>query len=124
MATEPIVKRIEEVEEREVSRSRGASIRVILGPRDSMPNFHTRLFTLAPGGHIPAHFHADIEHEQVVLEGEMTLTFNGEPRTIREGDAVYIPAGVTHSYDNTGSIPVRFLCMIPAVDDYATEYLE
>jgi STE24 endopeptidase len=124
MADKPIVKRIESVEAQEVARSRGASIRVLLGPGDGMPNFHTRLFTLLPGGRIPAHVHAEIEHEQVVLEGEMALTFDGERRVVRAGDAVYIPAGVAHSYENTGTAAVRFLCMIPATETYSTEFIE
>jgi quercetin dioxygenase-like cupin family protein len=109
---------------REVERARGARIRVLLGADDGVPRFYTRCFTIDPGGRIPLHRHDRIEHEQVVLEGEMTLTLDSEQRTTRPGDCIYIPAGVAHAYQNQGEIPVRFLCMVPATSDYATEWLE
>lgn len=111
-------------EERPVERARGASIQVLLGPEDGTPNFVTRRFTLAPGGRIPCHRHPAIEHEQIVLEGEMVIAFDDREQVVRTGDCIFIPAGVAHWYENRTDAPVRFLCMVPRTDDYATEWLE
>jgi quercetin dioxygenase-like cupin family protein len=109
---------------RPVNRARGASMAVLLGPEQGVPNFITRRFLLAPGGRIPAHVHDVIEHEQVVIRGEMTMGLGGEVAVIRSGDAVYIPAGTPHWYENLGSQEVEFLCVIPAGVEYGTDWLE
>ena len=120
----PVIRAMDEATTLEVERSRGASIQVLLGPDDHVPNFATRRFTLMPGGRIPCHSHDAIEHEQVVLEGEMTLGLNDEVHSVRPGDCIFIPAGTTHWYENRGKEPVRFLCMVPLTDAYQTTWLE
>jgi quercetin dioxygenase-like cupin family protein len=117
-----VIRSMSDVGSIEVARCKGASIQVLLGPDDGVPNFHTRRFTIEPGGWIPLHMHPSIEHEQVVLEGELSLKLDGEERVARAGDCVYIPAGCWHAYRNDGEAPVRFLCMVPATADYGTEY--
>ncbi len=123
MKETPITRAIKDVHAAEVEGCSGATIQVLLGPDDQMPNFYTRRFTIEPGGRIPAHRHGEIEHQQVMLEGEMVLTLDGEPRTVKAGDCVYIPAKVGHAYENRGDVPVRFLCMVPRTDSYETEWL-
>ena len=120
----PVVRSMDDPEAATVERARGASIQVLLGPEDGTPTFVTRRFTLEPGGRIPCHRHPAIEHEQVVLSGEMVLALDGREHVVRAGDCVFIPAGVAHWYENRGDAPVRFLCMVPRTDDYATEWLE
>ncbi len=120
----PVIRAMDEATTLEVERSRGASIQVLLGPDDHVPNFATRRFTLMPGGRIPCHSHDTIEHEQVVLEGEMTLGLHNEVHTVRPGDCIFIPAGISHWYENRGKEPVKFLCMVPLTDDYQTTWLE
>ena len=112
------------VAQTEVEGCTGAVIQVLLGPNDGMPNFYTRRFTIQPGGRIPAHRHPHIEHQQVVLQGQMTLILDGEPHEVKTGDCVYIPARVGHAYENRGDVPVRFLCMVPVTEAYETEWLE
>ena len=107
-----------------MERAPGATIQVLIGPEEGAQRFFTRQFTLLAGGRIPEHRHADIEHEQVVVEGEMVLRMNGEEHVVRAGDAVFIPAGTRHSYENRGTVPVRFLCMVPSKTAYQTEWLE
>ena len=120
----PVVRSMDSVAWSAVGRSRGAAIQVLLGPPDGVPNFVLRRFAIEPGGVIPAHRHPDIEHEQVVLEGEMVLTLDGKAVTVRAGDCVLIPAGVVHRYENPGAVPVQFLCIVPRIDDYRTEWME
>ena len=123
-SSKAILRPMEAVIAREVERATGARIQVLLGADDGVPGFYTRRFTIDPGGRIPLHRHDRIEHEQVVLEGEMILTLDAEQKTARAGDCVYIPAGMAHAYENKGESPVRFLCVVPATRDYATEWLE
>lgn len=122
--TSPLIRTISEVASAEVERARGASIQVLLGPEEGMPRFYTRLFTLQPGGAIPLHSHPAVEHQQVVLEGEMVLTLDGEEQRVGAGQCLYIPAKAAHAYRNEGQQPVRFLCVVPADEDYATAWLE
>jgi quercetin dioxygenase-like cupin family protein len=121
--TEPVVRAMNAAPTAVVENSRGATIQVLLGPEDGVPNFVTRRFTLEPGGRIPAHRHDSIEHEQVVLEGEMVLGLDDREVVARAGDCVFIPAGVAHWYENRGSAPVRFLCIVPRTAEYQTEWL-
>lgn len=119
-----VVRARNSVEPQPVPRCRGTSIRILLGPESGVPNFITRQFTIEPGGRIPRHRHDTIEHEQIVLDGTMVISLNGRETEVTTGDAVFIPAGVSHSYENRGSSPVHFVCVVPHTDDYQTEWLE
>ena len=107
-----------------VERSRGASIQVLIGPAQGAPNFTTRRFTLAPGGRIPRHLHAAIEHEQVMLSGSMVIGFDDREVEVAAGDAIFIPAGVAHWYENRSDETAAFLCVVPVTAEYQTEWLE
>jgi len=120
----PVVRNIEDPVSMAVEKSSSATLQVLLGPDDGAPNFIMRRFTILPGGWIPAHMHPEIEHEQVMLEGEMHLTLDGEIHRLGAGDCVLIPAGVTHAYENRGRFPVRFLCIIPRTASYETRWVD
>ena len=107
-----------------VGRARGAKKTVLVGAEHGAPNFDLRLFVLDPGGRIPAHKHPNIEHEQFVLDGEMTVGLDGEVHTASEGDVLFIPAETPHWYENRTERPVRFLCTVPQTEDYETDWLE
>lgn len=126
MSTEikPVIRPVATTPAVAVERSRGATIKVLLGPDDRVPNFATREFTLQPGGRIPCHSHDQIEHEQVVLEGEMTIGLDEATHVVRRGDSLFIPAGTAHWYENRTDQPVRFLCMVPLTDAYQTTWHE
>ncbi len=111
-------------EAKPVPRARGATMAVLIGPDDGAPNFAKRRFVLAPGGRIPAHFHPDIEHEQVVIRGEMRLGLDDETMVVGAGDVVFIPARTVHWYENVSDAPCEFLCTVPITDSYETEWLE
>ncbi len=119
----PVVRAMDTVPGSPVGRSRGATIQVLIGPREGAPNFILRRFTLEPGGLIPAHRHPDIEHQQVVLEGEMVLGLDERRVTVHAGECVFIPPGVVHWYENHGTRPVRFLCIVPVTREYRTEWI-
>ncbi|MHC5036102.1 MAG: cupin domain-containing protein [Planctomycetota bacterium] len=118
-----VIRPLDEVEAVPMAKGRGAAMQVVLGPAEGVPNFILRRFTLEPGAYVPRHRHDVLEHEQVVLEGEMVLLLEREERIVRAGDAVFLPAGTAHAYENRGTVPVRFLCIVPARDP-KTEWLE
>lgn len=124
MKNNMIIKDVESVPAIPVDRCEGAFVQILLGSTDSMPNFYTRRFTLEAAGHIPLHSHPDIEHEQLVLEGQFELLLEGRTQTLRQGDCVYLPAGLIHGYRNPNREPARFLCVVPATDSYRTDWME
>lgn len=118
------VRNANESEAAPVAKATGAKMQVLVGPDEGAPRYITRKFTLDPGGRIPRHSHPDIEHEQYVLSGEMQLGLGEDVHTVTPGDAVFIPAGEVHWYENKGSQPVEFLCIVPKTDSYDTDWLE
>jgi quercetin dioxygenase-like cupin family protein len=124
MASEPQVTQAGQANVVPVMRARGARMAVLIGPDDGAPRFIMRRFFLAPGGRIPAHSHESIEHEQVVIRGEMVIGLNDEVHTVQAGDAIFIPAGTAHWYENRGPREVEFLCVVPCTSEYSTDWLE
>lgn len=124
MNSKPIVRKVQEVVEQPMPRGRGAKIRILLGPDDRMPNYYTREIVIEPGGSIPLHRHPNLEHQQLVLDGEMTLIHGGGERTVRKGEVIYLPPNFAHAYANRRHEKLRFLCIVPATDEYQTEWLD
>ena len=94
-------------------RSGSGTVRqVLIGP-DEGPNFSMRRFTMEPGGGMPKHTNT-VEHEQYVLRGSARVQIGEEVHHVKEGDVVYIPAGVPHTYEaDQGSEPFEFICVVP-----------
>lgn len=90
----------------------GCHVRALVGEADRAPNFAMREFEVAPGGHTPRHFH-DYEHEVFVLEGSGVIIDGDNERTLRAGDVVFVAPNDVHQFRNTGSVAMRFLCLIP-----------
>jgi len=97
---------------------------VLVGPSVGAENFITRRFVISPGGRIPEHRHDRIEHEQVIVRGKVLLRLDGREHVVGVGDAVFIPAGCAHSYENRGRGEAEFICVVPNTKDYETEWLE
>jgi quercetin dioxygenase-like cupin family protein len=87
-------------------------MRCLIGPDDAAPSFSMRQFEVAPGGHTPKHSHA-YEHEIFVLEGSGVVLEGDREHAIQSGNAVYVPPNQLHQFRNTGSGPLKFLCLIP-----------
>jgi quercetin dioxygenase-like cupin family protein len=111
----PTVKRIEEIEAQDISDGKeivGVRKRVLIGPKEGAPTFAVRLFSLAPGGHTPAHTHP-YEHGVVVLRGQGEVLGADGPRSIGPGTAVFVRPREFHGFRNTGTEPLEFLCIVP-----------
>jgi quercetin dioxygenase-like cupin family protein len=60
----------------------------------------------------PAHSHDHYEETIYGLEGVLTWTVGGQPIEIAAGQALCIPRGAIHRFDNLGSQPAKVLCVI------------
>jgi len=94
----------------------GARMRMLIGPNDGAGNFHMRHFEVKPGGYTPHHNH-DYEHEILVLEGQGVAKSEQGDRPFSAGDVIFVPANEMHQFQNTGSAPLKFICLIPAPED-------
>ena len=95
-----------------VSAGTGTTLQVLIGP-DEGPNFAMRRFIMEPGGGMPMHTN-EVEHEQYVLRGNARVRIGDEEHNVKEGDVVFIPRGVPHSYEaDQGDEPFEFLCVVP-----------
>jgi len=90
----------------------GCRIRCLVGPDDGAPSFSMRQFEVAPGGYTPKHAHAH-EHEVFVLEGSGVVLEGEREHALSPGTVVFVPPGQEHQFRNTGSGPLKFLCLIP-----------
>lgn len=96
----------------EMEGAKGVQIQWLIGQDGAAPNFAMRLFEVQPGGHTPLHAHPH-EHEVFVLEGTGVVMDDGQERPIGPEDAILVPGGCEHNFQNTGDSVLRFLCLIP-----------
>jgi len=60
----------------------------------------------------PAHSHDHYEETTYGIEGTLTWTVNGKQIDVGPGQALCIPRGAIHRFDNNGSQDVKALCVI------------
>jgi len=60
----------------------------------------------------PAHSHNHFEETVVGIEGVSTWTVNGQQIDVGPGQALCIPRGAVHRFDNNGTEDVRGVCAI------------
>jgi quercetin dioxygenase-like cupin family protein len=98
----------------EVTAGKGTTMQVLIGSEEA-PNFAFRKFVMAPHGGMPKHTNL-VEHEQYVLKGSGIIEIGDEVFEVSEGDSVYIPAQVPHSY-KAGKDGFEFICVVPNKED-------
>lgn len=98
----------------EVSAGQGTTMQVLISAEEA-PNFAFRKFVMEPNGGMPKHTNL-VEHEQYVLQGSGTIMIGDEMFQVSAGDAVYIPANVSHSY-KAGKDGMEFICVVPNKED-------
>ena len=77
----------------------------------SVPERHAvqALAEFIPGGAAGRHTHPG-EELGYVLEGTLQLEIDGQPpRTLKAGEAFFVPAGIVHDGRNVGSGPLKVL---------------
>jgi mannose-6-phosphate isomerase-like protein (cupin superfamily) len=76
---------------------------------DTGDKFFVSETTIAPGfAGPPPHHHERLHDMFYVLEGTLTMTLGDQQHTVTAGGFVCVPPGVTHTFSNPGSTPVRF----------------
>jgi quercetin dioxygenase-like cupin family protein len=60
----------------------------------------------------PAHSHDHYEETIYGIEGVLTWTVDGKPVEVGPGQALCIPRGAVHRFDNKGALDARALCVI------------
>lgn len=67
--------------------------------------YSVNVYTYPPGTEFPDHSHGEDKIDGV-LSGQFRLTMNGRSEILRAGDLVEVPAGVVHSAEVVGDMPV------------------
>ena len=93
--------------------AKNTAIRWLIAESEGAQNFYMRLLEIGPKGNTPRHVH-EWEHEVYILEGEGKLVGNEMKLPLRPGDAIFVPGGELHYFENTGSQTLKTLCLIPA----------
>ena len=96
----------------------GARMRMLVGPAEGAAVFHMRHFEVEPGGFTPHHQH-NYEHEILILKGQGSAQSEQGERTFHAGDVIWVAPNEKHQFRNTGSVPLEFICLIPAPQDCA-----
>jgi quercetin dioxygenase-like cupin family protein len=98
----------------EVPKTHKATI-AVLSPKEDK-DFIVRKVRIEPDGTMPNHINK-VQHQQYVLKGEAKVVVGAETYHAKEGDFIYIPAGVPHYYEACYGKEYQFLCMITTKDD-------
>ncbi|NVJ53542.1 MAG: cupin domain-containing protein [Campylobacteraceae bacterium] len=105
------------IEQNHIPNTDNANIAVLTPNEDK--DFIVRKIVLKNGGSMPNHTNI-IQHQQYVLSGEAKVVVGNEEYKAKEGDFIYIPAGVEHYYEACYGSDYEFLCMITTKEDEIT----
>ena len=93
---------------------KGFTVRFLVTGSES--NGSVAAFELAVAGSLrlpaPAHSHDHYEETIYGIEGVLTWTVDGQPIEVGPGQALCIPRGAVHRFDNTGTQNAKALCAI------------
>jgi quercetin dioxygenase-like cupin family protein len=88
----------------------GGTYTILMSGGDTGGRYSLIDMLVPPGGGPPPHRH-DFEEMFTILDGEIELTFRGQPVRASAGSTVNIPANAPHSFKNKSDKPARLLCM-------------
>jgi quercetin dioxygenase-like cupin family protein len=114
-ATEPLVRKADDVAALEVAAGTAARMQVLLGPDDRIGGFAMRRFRMGEGGGMPRHTNS-VQHQQFVLRGRARVGIGDRVHEVSAQSVLYIPAGVPHYYEVLEA-PFEFLCVVPDAPD-------
>jgi quercetin dioxygenase-like cupin family protein len=98
------------------------AIRFMVEGEESKGSVAVFEFDVPAGAKVPvAHSHDGYEETIYGLEGVLTWTVEGTTTDVGTGEALCIPRGAVHHFDNTGDVDARALAIVtPGV--FAPEY--
>jgi quercetin dioxygenase-like cupin family protein len=90
------------------------AVRFLLTDQNSNGSVATFELTVLAGERLmaPAHSHDHYEETIYGLDGVLTWTVDGRPIEVGPGQALCIPRGAVHRFDNVGSRDAKALCVI------------
>ncbi|MDX6677912.1 MAG: hypothetical protein QOE31_1964 [Solirubrobacteraceae bacterium] len=65
--------------------------------------------TIPPGFAVPPHYHETLHDMFYVLDGTLTLLYDGEEHEAGLGTFAIVPPGIVHTFSNRSDAPVRML---------------
>lgn len=95
------------------SDASNAKIKVLIGPDEGWENHVMREIIVESGGYTPHHQHA-WPHINYVLEGAGTLKIGEDVSPVIAGSFAFVPQNTMHQFQNTGTEPFRFICIVPS----------
>lgn len=105
------------IEKKHIPKTQKAQIALLTPNEDK--DFLVRKINLTSGGSMPNHINK-IQHQQYVLKGEAKVVIGEKEYHAKEGDFLYIPAGINHYYEACYGSDYEFLCMITTKEDEIT----
>jgi quercetin dioxygenase-like cupin family protein len=94
------------------------SVRFLLTGDDTNGSVSVFEMTVGAGQKIPAPAHMNDEYEETLygIEGVLTWTIDGTPIEVGPGEALCIPRGAVHRFDNLGTVAAKQLVTVtPAI---------
>lgn len=101
-------------EKNEIPKTKNA-VMAVLSPKEEK-DFLVRKVSIEANGTMPNHTN-EIQHQQYVLSGEAKVVVGDKEYHAKQGDFLYIPAGINHYYEACHGVGYEFLCMITTKDD-------
>jgi quercetin dioxygenase-like cupin family protein len=97
----------------ELIRVGATTVRVLVEAADSGGSAAVFEVVIQARGRMPApHSHDGYEETIYGLEGVSTWTVNGSPVEVAPGDALCIPRGAVHHFDNHGDVDAKVLAIV------------
>jgi quercetin dioxygenase-like cupin family protein len=98
---------------REEIRVGEMAIRFLLEGTESAGSVAVFEFDVPAGSKVPvAHCHDGYEEAIYGLEGVLTWTIEGAPSHVGPGEALFIPRGAVHHFDNTRDVDAKALAIV------------
>jgi len=98
----------------ETIRFAGLAVRFLLTGEHANASVAAFELSVAASQRLPAPAHSHDHYEETIygLEGTLTWTVNGQPIQVAPGQALCIPRGAIHRFDNLSPQPAKALCII------------
>ncbi len=94
--------------------TKGLAVRFLLTGDNSNGSVAAFELMVPAGQRLPAPAHSHDHYEETIygIDGVLTWTVDGQQIDIGAGQALCIPRGAVHRFDNNGSQDVKALCVI------------
>ena len=85
----------------------------LIGKAEGAANFAVRYYKVGPNGFTRKEHHP-YDHGIVILHGQGEVLIGEQTSNFSQGDVIYIPPDIEHQLINKSSLPMGFICIIPA----------